>query len=335
MAKTPEKRILIPTDAHRRMELEQVLRADGWLPLSYASHLEAEAALSKAPATAVIFLSPGNDLKPVRFVKRVRNICPNAFLLALGGQRVKEGPDAVLGEHSAPAEVATTVRLGAAMLDARAVERSLREQLGTVGQQSRMLAERVRDLEKTCTSLKDWAHSAQALALRDELTGLYNRRHFLQVADKEIERARRDSAQFSLALIDIDHFKRFNDTYGHVAGDQMLKRFSNSLVRNFRRMDTVARYGGEEFIVLLPETRTSKEAPVEPVRLMERLRLGMDRHVFPDYKGKDPRFHLTISAGLGRYPDDGGAVFDLITKVDQRLYRAKATGRNRLCSSDD
>ena len=327
MARSTEKRVLIPADAPQSAELERLLRDEGWVPLAYRDESEAETAFSgENPAMALVLRRSGQTASG-ELVKRVRRVCPEAFLVGMGGAVGEDGPDAVLREHCTPDEVATAVRLGASMHDAKAAKRALREQIMSAQKQAHAQAQRIQELEATCSSLKAWGRSVQALALRDELTGLYNRRYFIQAAEQEIERARRENSRFAVAMADIDHFKKYNDTYGHPAGDEMLKHFARTLIQNLRRMDTVARYGGEEFTLLLPETRESQEGAFQPVSLVERVRAAIEKRAFPNDA------HLTMSAGVALYPTDGNTVAEVLAEVDARLYRAKAAGRNRLCAS--
>jgi diguanylate cyclase (GGDEF)-like protein len=163
------------------------------------------------------------------------------------------------------------------------------------------------------------------LAMRDELTGLYNRRHFTEMAEVELARARRTSAPLSLAILDIDHFKRVNDVYGHPAGDQVLRELSRAMRETLRGSDVSARIGGEEFVILLSDTALDGAVAVTE-RLRERV--GQSEVALED--GRAVRF--TVSAGvteLGR----GERLDTLLARADEALYRAKSDGRNRTLSS--
>ena len=116
----------------------------------------------------------------------------------------------------------------------------------------------------------------------------------MRVADNELDRARRDKSRFAIAMLDIDHFKAYNDAYGHVKGDELLAQFARVLLKNLRRMDTVARYGGEEFIILLPETHEAGKANLDPIRLVERLRQAIERD--PILNGENKRTRPSPSA---------------------------------------
>jgi len=160
------------------------------------------------------------------------------------------------------------------------------------------------------------------LAFRDGLTGLYNHRYFQEEMEREMERARRYEREFSLILFDIDHFKKVNDTYGHPAGDQVLKAISRVAELSVRKSDSVARYGGEEFAVILPET-DFKGAKV----FAERIRSEIEKLTI-DVNGLSIR--ITVSVGYTSYRhmakiQEKGTV---ISMADQALYTAKQSGRN-------
>ncbi|MBI4238118.1 MAG: GGDEF domain-containing protein [Deltaproteobacteria bacterium] len=162
------------------------------------------------------------------------------------------------------------------------------------------------------------------LAVRDELTGLYNRRHFQEVLQIEWKRAVRFHRALSVLMIDVDHFKAYNDTFGHLHGDQVLRHLSEVLRRNLREVDTVARFGGEEFIVLLPDT--DRAGALHVGEKLRRL-IELERFPVPQEGAVRP---LTISAGLAVHPDDAQHIEDLIDHADIALYEAKDTGRNRV-----
>jgi diguanylate cyclase (GGDEF)-like protein len=161
------------------------------------------------------------------------------------------------------------------------------------------------------------------LESHDALTGLYNRMRFEQLIKQEIKRAERYNHSVSLFLIDIDHFKQINDTYGHRVGDRTLKSFSKLLLESIRSTDHAARYGGEEFIVLLPETnsRVAKE-------LAERLKTKVNNHHFSTEEIENLKF--TISIGVSSYPDGADTWEMLIHNSDSAMYTAKREGRNQV-----
>jgi diguanylate cyclase (GGDEF)-like protein len=161
-------------------------------------------------------------------------------------------------------------------------------------------------------------------AQRDSLTGLANYGHFWAVLETEVKRAARYGRTLSLVLIDIDHFKRFNDRHGHLAGDRALARVARTLAERSRAHDLAARYGGEEFAVLLPETGAEGAA-----LFAEKIRGALEAMAI-DVDADDA---LTASVGvatLGARP----VATDLVEAADARLYQAKDAGRNRVCSGD-
>lgn len=162
------------------------------------------------------------------------------------------------------------------------------------------------------------------LAIRDDLTGLYNRRHFLEVLQVEWKRVLRFRRGMAILMIDVDHFKVFNDTHGHLYGDAVLRQIADLLRRNLREVDTLARFGGEEFIALLSDTDKAGALHVG-----EKLRRIIDAERFPVPAGTVVH-PLTVSVGMSAYPDDALQMDDLIDHADVALYEAKDGGRNRV-----
>jgi diguanylate cyclase (GGDEF)-like protein len=166
-------------------------------------------------------------------------------------------------------------------------------------------------------------HKVRKLSVTDELTGLYNRRYVLQMLEHECQRAQRYATDLSLMMIDIDHFKNYNDRYGHPAGDRLLKAFAGRLLRIARKSDVVARYGGEEFMILMPDTHVHMA-----VRVAERLRRDIERYSFAN-RHSQPGGRLTISIGCSHYKQ-ARTKMHLIQWADDCLYRAKNGGRNQI-----
>jgi diguanylate cyclase (GGDEF)-like protein len=158
------------------------------------------------------------------------------------------------------------------------------------------------------------------LATRDELTGLFNRRHMSSLMQAEQARRRRDGSCMSIALIDIDLFKRVNDTHGHQAGDAVLKAFAEASRQVLRSTDVLARWGGEEFLLMLPATNLD-----QAVASVERLRTELSRM---SLGGIAPGLKVTFSAGITMCDDDT-LLETRIEQADQAMYRAKTNGRNR------
>lgn len=160
----------------------------------------------------------------------------------------------------------------------------------------------------------------------DALTGLFNMRYFKRQLVDEFSRSQRYGRTLTLLMIDVDHFKSYNDRNGHPAGDIVLKEISRILIRNVRGTDIVGRYGGEEFVILLPET--SMESALH---VAEKIRKTVNEHHFPFRENQEAE-KLSVSLGVGSYPDAKiTSDQDLIESSDKALYLAKKSGRNRIC----
>jgi diguanylate cyclase (GGDEF)-like protein len=162
------------------------------------------------------------------------------------------------------------------------------------------------------------------LSTRDRFTGLLNRAVFNEQLEREVAYARREGTRFAVAMIDIDHFKKFNDTYGHAGGDEALRLVAATLRNSCRDSDVVARYGGEEFALILPGVRSGKAQD-----LLERFRriiVATPIHL----RGRARPVSVTISIGVSSFPEDGLAAAEVLACADARLYEAKAQGRDRV-----
>jgi diguanylate cyclase (GGDEF)-like protein len=161
------------------------------------------------------------------------------------------------------------------------------------------------------------------IAFQDHLTGLSNYRYFMRRFQEEIKRADRYRHLLSVLMLDLDHFKRFNDTYGHPAGNKALEMIANMLRSQVRETDLVARYGGEEFAIILPET-----TKYEALDLANRIRVRVESSTIelPDAAPQ----RVTVSAGLATYPRDARSAEALLASADEALYASKHAGRNRV-----
>lgn len=162
------------------------------------------------------------------------------------------------------------------------------------------------------------------LSLTDALTGLYNRRHFDNTVEREFLRSKRYGSDLTIAIIDIDFFKKINDTYGHICGDYILKETAYLIMDNFRKTDIVFRYGGEEFVVILTETNI--EQALIP---LERLRKTIELY---DFKYEGTPIKLTISTGAAC--NSANTVNEFLDNADKALYNAKNSGRNKVIISN-
>jgi len=177
------------------------------------------------------------------------------------------------------------------------------------------LQEKVFQLEQAKERLRE-------LAVKDGLTGLYNHRYFKRFLTQEINRANRHKSQVSLIMMDIDHFKNYNDTHGHLAGDEVLRNVAKLMTENIRSIDVAARYGGEEFVIVLPQTNKNAAKIVA-----EKLRTLVGNQKFQS-EDTQPNGKITISMGVATFPENATDIEELIHQADQRLYHAKSLGRN-------
>ena len=179
--------------------------------------------------------------------------------------------------------------------------------------------------------------TVKELSIRDGLTGVFVRRHFLERFDEELKRSLKYNLPLSVLMLDIDHFKRYNDDYGHLPGDATLKQVARLLCENLRKVDMVARHGGEEFVVLIPETRKKGAHEVA-----ERIRSNIARHQFKVFNDQTK---VTVSIGISLFPEDlppsmtpgdsSQMGVELIQGADKALYRAKEEGRNQVVFYQD
>ena len=162
----------------------------------------------------------------------------------------------------------------------------------------------------------------EILSVTDSLTGLYNRKHLMESLTGEIGRSTRYERPFSLLIIDIDHFKKFNDTYGHLAGDEVLRKMGEVFRESIRGCDYAARYGGEEFVIVMPEIGRD-----QGVQAAERIRASVAKEKI-DASGNSVT--VTISVGVASFPEHGDDAQTIISKADTALYQAKRRGRDRV-----
>lgn len=162
------------------------------------------------------------------------------------------------------------------------------------------------------------------LAIKDELTDLYNRRYLQQILPMEVKRAKRFARPVSVLMVDIDSFKRYNDAYGHLEGDKVLKGFAKLLRDNLREVDVIVRFGGEEFLIVLPNTNRQQATGVAG-KLLDLVR----NYPFP-HSETQPMGRFTASTGLSCYPEDAQSMEELLDHADMALYQAKGQGRNRV-----
>ncbi|HIJ95004.1 MAG TPA: diguanylate cyclase [Desulfuromonadales bacterium] len=165
------------------------------------------------------------------------------------------------------------------------------------------------------------------LSNTDHLTGLFNRRYMMEALEKEVQRCIRKTGNLALIMLDIDHFKQVNDTYGHLQGDVVLQKVAAQLQKELRSYDCAARYGGEEFVAILPDSSLN-----EALFVAERIRQAVQGNIF---HGALAELHLTASLGVACFSQEQSLSVDgFIKQADDALYRAKANGRNRVESQE-
>jgi diguanylate cyclase (GGDEF)-like protein len=196
----------------------------------------------------------------------------------------------------------------------------------------KILMEKISSALSTAIDQADVVEGIKKLAAKDELTGLINRRSFVESFNSEVERVKRNGQALSFALLDIDYFKLFNDKWGHLAGDYVLSQIGELIKLNIRKSDIAARYGGEEFALILPETSVEKA-----YELLDRLRTTISKYDF-NYEGT--KLSISISAGVMQLNDFNSENADTkefinesIKMADALLYKAKDLGRNNVCSA--
>jgi diguanylate cyclase (GGDEF)-like protein len=161
----------------------------------------------------------------------------------------------------------------------------------------------------------------QKLSITDPLTGIYNRRYLNRRLSEEITRYNRYKHHFSFMMLDLDKFKQYNDTFGHIAGDNLIKNLGSIMEKSLRTIDIAARFGGDEFVAIFPQTPKGDAIQISN-RLKEKIDWSLREH--------NPEMPLSVSVGLATFPDDASSIMELIEKTDQALYLAKKGGGNRV-----
>jgi len=175
-----------------------------------------------------------------------------------------------------------------------------------------------KNIDNVLSHLKNSLHDLYDAATKDEKTGAYNQRFFKNIFEMEIEKAKRGKQKLSLVIIDIDFFKKINDTHGHLIGDEILSELVKVLEKSLRKYDLLARFGGEEFFVLLPGTSTSHGK-----RIAERLRKSLSKN------SKMKKYEITISLGITEYKNRD-TILRMTKRADKALYVSKKNGRDQV-----
>jgi diguanylate cyclase len=209
--------------------------------------------------------------------------------------------------------------------DVKNVVRNLIQATTTLKQSSEQMGRKLEESKQEINSLRKNLQQVTIESQRDFLTGAYNRKTFEKFFDEYVDTARQNKAELSMLIIDIDHFKQFNDKFGHLIGDEVLKIVARTLIDSLKGRDIVARFGGEEFIVLLPET------PIDvAVRVADVVRGAI---AGKELKRKDTGENygtITVSMGVARLRGDNDTLPSMTKRADDALYRSKNAGRNRV-----
>ncbi|HEX9172407.1 MAG TPA: diguanylate cyclase [Telluria sp.] len=296
-----------------------------------------DAALTAALAhCAVVRLARGHLVEDA-FRARLYIVLAGALAVAADGTSGLEGsfskvlPGESVGEQSVLDDAANLAAMTALedcellVIEPELVWRLIDQSNGVARNLLRLLSFRIRAANALLRRRQKLGEFYRQLSLNDALTGLYNRAWLNDMLPKMITRAQQEGAALSLVMIDLDNFKRFNDTHGHVAGDAALCAAAGVIRAALRPTDFAVRYGGEEMLVILPDT-TKKMALVVAERLCRRMRQAI---VFGDMRVMLP--HITGSFGVACL-DDGLDEHTLVTAADAALYRAKQSGRDRICA---
>ncbi len=314
---TDTLRILVVDDEPTiRGVIAQVLRLDGHEAAEAASAEEALAAFRARPFPIVItdVVMPGKS--GLDLLREIKAIEPETLVAVMTSQASLEVATAALrgGAYDFLVKPFEDLILISALVERANDKLVLQARNRLLASQLEMYA---RELERLNASLKQMAD-------RDWLTGLPNRRLLREAMDTEISRAVRHGGPFSVVLIDVDHFKNYNDHNGHLAGDDVLRGVARILLDHGRAGHLCARYGGEEFVVLIPDA--DRIAARQHAQLVRRAVAE-----FPfEHRDSQPGGAVTVSLGVSTFPEDGPDGQALLGKADAALYRAKASGRNRV-----
>ncbi len=236
------------------------------------------------------------------------------------------GEISVIDRQPASANVVATAPSRLIEIDEDLLWRIAKQSHGVALNLLAILSKRLRHGNLVIDEIQQKMQAIEQDALIDPLTGLYNRRWLNSMLERQIQRADQDHQPLSVIMIDIDHFKLYNDTYGHQAGDQALRKVSDVITQYLRPNDTIARYGGEEFLALLPNTALDRAREVA-----ERLRLVVKSISIPG-SSDEQLPAVTLSIGIAQHRNNRGSS-ELVDTADKALYCAKREGRDRVCAS--
>ena len=311
--------LVVDDDESLRGVLSMVLEDDGYQVGTAASGEEALAMYLAEPFPLVITDVRMGGMSGIELLQKLKEINPETEVI-------------VITSYASVDNVLNALRFGAydylvkpfEALDfiSNVVVRAV-EKIRLI-QENRAMLE---NLQRNKIELEQKNRTLQDLSVRDGLTGLFNRRYLGEALEMLHSRSRRKNEPFSLAFIDIDHFKQFNDSTGHLEGNMVLKSLASLLKNRLRKSDLIARYGGEEFVILLPDT--PRENSIQFAQAICRL---ISDHQFTGTSGQ-MLGQVTVSIGVATFPEDGAEPEDILTRADEALYAAKNGGRNQVCAA--
>lgn len=313
-----DMRILVVDDEDSvRTVMSQVLQDEGFAVTEAANGKQALECMQTGPFSLVITDIVMPEMTGLELLEKIKKHHPETQVI-------------IITSHASLETAITAMRHGAydylfkpfkdLDLISAAANRAI-EKVRLMAENQNLLEElknKNEELEKANETLKK-------LACRDGLTGLYNHRYFQEYLIFELYRSSRNKETFSLIFLDLDFFKQYNDTHGHLKGDKLLWVLAGILKKSIRRSDVVARYGGEEFVLILPAT------PKANARIVgEKIRSYIESYPFQG-RETQPQGKVTISGGISSFPEDGTDRSSLIQCADGAMYRAKNGGRNKVC----
>jgi diguanylate cyclase (GGDEF)-like protein len=290
---------------------------DGYEVTLTASGEEALAAFNKEPFSLIITDIRMGKMSGIQLLQEVKRLRPDTQVIIITSNATLD--TAITAIQAGAYDYLTKPFDDIALISS--VARRAVEKIRLIEENKSLLEKLKRkneELEFVNMTLKE-------LTIRDGLTGLYNHRHFQETLAAEILRSKRYEKIFSLVFLDVDFFKQYNDTHGHLHGDAILVALSKLLIAGLRKTDIAVRYGGEEFVLLLPET--SKESAFA---VSETIRGKIADYPFPG-RETQPQGKITVSMGVATFPEDGNDGSTLLHQADDALYQAKNSGRNRVC----
>ncbi len=317
ISKKPVRILVADDDESLRSVLKQVLSMDGYEVNLTASGEEALAAFKKEPCSLIITDIRMGKMSGIQLLQEVKRLRPDTQVIIITSNATLD--TAITAIQAGAYDYLTKPFDDIALISS--VARRAVEKIRLIEENKSLLEKLKRkneELEFVNLTLKE-------LTIRDGLTGLYNHRHFQETLAVEILRSKRHAKTFSLVFLDVDFFKQYNDTHGHLHGDAVLVALSKLLIAGLRKSDVAVRYGGEEFVLLLPET--SKE---NAFALAGTIREKIAAHPFPG-RETQPQGKVTVSMGIAAFPEDGSDSSTLLHRADEALYQAKNGGRNKVC----